>query len=395
MHYELVRDPAGFHQAASALAAGRGPFAVDTERASAFRYDDRAFLVQVHRRDAGTFLFAPEGHRPQLIDALSPVLTGADWILHAAPEDLPSLALLGLVPGTLFDTALAGRLAGFSRPNLAAMVAEFCGVSLEKGHGREDWSSVPLPPEWLEYAALDVVYLNELAEAQAELLSAHGKLDYAAQEFAHLAQAAWPTPEPTWTALKGVSSLPSRRSRAVARAVWEARDAEAFSRDVSPSMILPSKVIIAMAKEQPTSPRALAGLHGFPARRRGAAAYWFDVLSSVYESDPAGWPDRPESEPTGAPGKSAWQRHHPLSWDYLQTMRSAVAETAADLDLAPEVLLTPATLREVAWTLSNDPGTWGTHDAAVLLQEHGARPWQVEWTAPLFATNRAPGFSAE
>lgn len=391
MHYELVDTPDGFTHAAGQLAAGRGPFAVDTERASAYRYDDRAFLVQIHRRGAGTFLFQPEGLRQELTAALAPALNGEDWIVHAAPEDLPSLAELGLQPGALFDTALAGRIAGFEKPNLAAMVAEFCGVELEKGHGREDWSLPTLPTEWLDYAALDVIYLPDLAEAQAELLDELGKLDYAEQEFAHIVDtfADWTAPEKDWEGLKGVNNLPSARSRAIARAVWEQRNADALRRDVSPSHILPSKLIIAMAKEQPRSPADLAAMKGFPARRKGASQKWFRLLRSVYQSDPATWPDKPRNN-EGTPGKSAWQRHHPESWDFLQTMRSAIAETAADVDLPAEVLLTPAVLRETAWALTHGSLAWDTHAVAGFLDQHGARPWQIANTADLFAANRPP-----
>lgn len=77
MRFSLVSDPVAFRDAADALAAGRGPFALDTERASTYRYDDRAFLVQVARRDAGTFLIAPEGHRDAVRAAFAPVLSGA------------------------------------------------------------------------------------------------------------------------------------------------------------------------------------------------------------------------------------------------------------------------------------------------------------------------------
>ena len=121
---EVLRTAAEFKAAASALAAGEGPFAIDTERASSYRYDDRAFLVQVRRKGAGTFLFAPEGKREQLTAALAPVLNDSAWVVHAAPSDLPCLAWLGLYPGTLFDTELAARMAGFEHANLGSMVAE-------------------------------------------------------------------------------------------------------------------------------------------------------------------------------------------------------------------------------------------------------------------------------
>ncbi|MEK0378793.1 ribonuclease D, partial [Corynebacterium mastitidis] len=194
---DLASSPQGFARAAEALSRGRGPFAIDTERASAYRYDDRVFLLQVRRAGAGTFLFAPEGHRAELRRCLEPVLGGAEWVLHAAPSDLPSLHALGLRPATLFDTELAGRLAGFERVNLAAMVEELCGYALAKGHGAEDWSRTPLPQDWLDYAALDVELLLDLAEALAEILDRQGKLSWLEQDCA--AMLAAPAPQRGWS----------------------------------------------------------------------------------------------------------------------------------------------------------------------------------------------------
>ena len=97
----------GLRTAARALASGRGPIAIDTERASAYRYDDRAFLVQLRRAGSGTILIDPEGRRDAVRDIIGPVVSGADWVLHAAPSDLPALAGVGLYPGRLFDTELA------------------------------------------------------------------------------------------------------------------------------------------------------------------------------------------------------------------------------------------------------------------------------------------------
>ena len=52
----VLATPAEFTAVAARLAAGTGPFAIDTERASGYRYDDRAFVVQIRRRGAGTML---------------------------------------------------------------------------------------------------------------------------------------------------------------------------------------------------------------------------------------------------------------------------------------------------------------------------------------------------
>lgn len=95
----------------AAFAAGTGPVAVDAERASGYRYGQRAYLVQLRREGAGSALIDPVGC-PDL-SGLGEVLTDTEWILHAATQDLPCLRDIGMVPTSLFDTELAGRLAGF------------------------------------------------------------------------------------------------------------------------------------------------------------------------------------------------------------------------------------------------------------------------------------------
>ena len=89
-------------------------------------------------------------------------------------------------PPALYDTELAGRLAGFERVNLAAMVERLLGLGLAKGHGAADWSKRPLPEEWLNYAALDVELLIELRAAISDVLAEQGKTGWAAQEFDYL-----------------------------------------------------------------------------------------------------------------------------------------------------------------------------------------------------------------
>ena len=60
-------------RAAELLASGTGPFAVDAERASGFRYSNRAYLVQIRRAGAGTVLIDPVSHGGDSIEVLAPV----------------------------------------------------------------------------------------------------------------------------------------------------------------------------------------------------------------------------------------------------------------------------------------------------------------------------------
>jgi ribonuclease D len=110
----------------------------------------------------------------------------ATWVVHSASGDLPGLAEVGLVPQRLFDTELAARLLGWPRVGLSAVVARVFGYGLAKEHSAVDWSTRPLPEDWLRYAALDVDLLLELHEYLAAELAEQGKTEWAEQEFEHL-----------------------------------------------------------------------------------------------------------------------------------------------------------------------------------------------------------------
>ncbi|MEG0028698.1 MAG: ribonuclease D, partial [Aurantimicrobium sp.] len=50
----VIDNAAEFLEACEVIASGTGPLAIDAERASGFTYSQRAYLIQVHRREAGT-----------------------------------------------------------------------------------------------------------------------------------------------------------------------------------------------------------------------------------------------------------------------------------------------------------------------------------------------------
>src|SRR5690606_4025289 len=128
----VIDTESDFEAACRALAASDGPVAVDVERASGFRYSQRAYLIQVFRRGAGAFLIDPIA-----FDDLAPLqnaIGDAEWVLHAASQDLPSLQERGLMPPRIFDTELAARLLGHEKVGLAAIVEETLGIVLKKEH---------------------------------------------------------------------------------------------------------------------------------------------------------------------------------------------------------------------------------------------------------------------
>jgi ribonuclease D len=78
------------------LGAGTGPVAVDAERASGYRYTQRAYLVQLRRAGAGTVLIDPMPLDD--LRTLDAALAESEWVLHAASQDLACLAELGWRP---------------------------------------------------------------------------------------------------------------------------------------------------------------------------------------------------------------------------------------------------------------------------------------------------------
>jgi ribonuclease D len=377
-----VRDIAA---AAELLASGSGPFAIDAERASGFRYSNRAYLVQIRRAGAGTVLIDPVSHGVDPVEAMAPVaevLNGGEWVLHAADQDLPCLAELGMTPPALYDTELASRLAGYDRVNLAAMVERLLGLQLTKGHGAADWSKRPLPPDWLNYAALDVEVLLELRNAVAAVLEEQGKSRWAAEEFEHLrTYVAPPTRRDRWRRTSGIHKVRAPRTLAAVRELWTTRDHIAQRRDIAPGRILPDAAIVNAATNDPDTVEKLTALPVFGgSRQRRSAQVWLDALARARTTE-----DLPaSSEPlTGPPPAVRWSRRKPEAAARLEAARTRLTELSQRVSVPSENLLTPDLVRRLIWDWQPVPDPAPVIDA--FLADAGARPWQRELTVPVLA----------
>ncbi len=372
--------------AATSLAKGSGPFAIDAERASGFRYSNRAYLVQIRRAGSGTALIDPVNGGGSPIDAMAPVaeaLAADEWVLHAADQDLPCLSEIGLRPGKLYDTELAGRLAGFERVNLAAMVQRLLGLQLMKGHGAADWSKRPLPAEWLNYAALDVEVLLELRNAIAAVLDEQGKTDWAAQEFEYLRNyVAQPTRRDRWRRTSGIHKVRNPQALAAVRELWTTRDSIARGRDIAPGRILPDSAIINAATADPKTIDELIALPVFGgSKQRRSAKVWLDALNRARENtDP---PDANETQ-VGPPPAARWARRKPEAAARLEAARAGLAELSERVSVPAENLITPEVVRRLCW----DWRPVGDVETAVsdFLVEANVRPWQRELTVPVLIT---------
>ncbi len=373
---EVIDEEATLAEAAAALASGRGPVAVDAERASGYRYGQRAYLVQLRRAGAGTILIDPIA-----CPDLTPVaraLEGVEWVVHAATQDLPCLAEVGLAPQRLFDTELGARLAGQPRVGLAAVVEHYLHLTLAKEHSAVDWSTRPLPEPWLRYAALDVEVLVELRDAIEADLAAQGKLDWAREEFHALTSFTGPTARvDPWRRLSGLHKIRSRRTLGIARALWYARDEIARTRDVSPGRVIPDAALVDIAQAAPTSAAAVVAATTNRAGRR-YAVHWLTASKSALALPEDELPPR-NLPSNGPPPPRAWADREPLAAARLARARELLAAFSEEHRVPVENLLSPDLLRRLLW----EPPP--PDDAAVreALAQRGARDWQVDVAAPI------------
>ncbi|MCY1140221.1 ribonuclease D [Actinoplanes sp. Pm04-4] len=364
------------------MTAGTGPVAVDAERASGYRYTQRAYLVQLRRAGAGTVLIDPLPLDD--LRTLDAALADSEWVLHAASQDLACLAELGLKPRRLFDTELAARLAGFERVGLAALTEQLLGFSLEKHHSAADWSTRPLPESWLTYAALDVELLTDLRDHLAAELERQGKTAWAAEEFAALVASADRPPRvrpDPWRRTSGIHRVRGARAQSRVRALWYARDGVAARRDSAPGRVLPDAAIVAAAESDPKDERSLLAIPGFGGRSvRRLARVWLDALDEARSLPDDALPVNQPVE--GPPPPHRWAERDPVAAARLTRCRAVVVATAEANNLPPENLISPDFVRRLAWSPPDEvtPQTVGD-----TLRGFGARNWQINLLADQLA----------
>lgn len=385
---DVEETPDRLQETIAALRAGSGPIAIDAERAHGFRYSQRAYLIQLRRTGAGTHLIDPIAFDDTALDdkpalaELGAAISDTEWIIHAASQDLPCLAEIGMTPQHLFDTELAARLLNYPRVALGTMLTELLGVRLLKEHSAADWSARPLPAEWLTYAALDVELLVELRNELADRLVAAGKDTWAAEEFAALAAGAGAPaerrPDP-WRRTSGIHRVRTRRGLAYVAELWQIRDEIARDTDRAPSRILPDVAIAELAAAERPDRSTLHQIPGF--QRRQARRYlpeWLAGLQYVATLRDAELP--PMHIPSvGPPQARMWAAKDPVAAKRLTRVREVLGAVAQQYELPTENLLTPDHVRRLAWTPPT-PLTEESVDAA--LAQLGARGWQRRLTVP-------------
>jgi ribonuclease D len=378
---DIVSTPKQLADLISAISLGNGPVALDAERASGFKYSQRAYLIQLRRQGSGSHLIDPI-----LFENLNPLqdaLTDVDWILHAASQDLVCLAEVGLIPtANVFDTELAGRLLGLPRVGLGPLIETQLGFSLAKEHSAADWSTRPLPESWLNYAALDVEFLIELWEVLETQLRDAQKYEWAIQEFDHVKRTTAPIERvDPWRRTSGMHVIRKARELAVIREVWHARDEVAREQDIASGRILSDSHIVTLASSglaKEAELKSLSFMHLRNVKRHSST--WIAATIRAHSL--------PEDElpalklpVTGPPAPRNWEARNPQAWRRLEFARAQLSALAEKLELPVENLMTPETIRRVLWTPPESVA-----ELRQTLSDYNARPWQIEIVIPILET---------
>jgi len=392
---ELIIDRAGFLACLQDLAAGFGPIAIDAERASGYRYSQRAYLIQIFRREGGLHLIDPIAvNEESLWKEMNDAFIDCEWIIHASTQDLPCLRELGIAPKYLFDTELGGRIAGCERVGLGPLCESLLDLALAKEHSAVDWSIRPLREEWLNYAALDVDVLVDLRDQVEKLLIEKGKLAWAQEDFAQILNNTPPAPrKDPWRRTSGMHKIKDRMTLAIIRALWHARDEFARSVDISPGRIFNDEVLIEIATKRP---EAIDNFNKIVKRRTRVenlpTTEWFTLLHQTLQLPIQDLPEL-RLPSSGLPVVKLWKDRNPLGYARLSHARAAVIAKAAELEMPVENLISPDAIRQLTW--QSPPETDVTVFITATLAAAGARPWQIAAVgeiliAPLAQTEPLP-----
>lgn len=372
---DIIDTPDALNDAIQQLRLSSAPVGVDVERAAGFRYSDRAYLIQIRREDRGTFLIDADALAD--LGELSTALSNAVWILHAADQDLKSLAMAQMNVPQLFDTEVAAQLLGFERIGLAAVCERVLGLTLDKDHQHSDWSVRPLPRSWLRYAALDVELLADLYRALGNALYEAGRWEWAEAEFEYIrTRPPKPVDPNRWRTIPGAGKIRHRRNLAVLDELWHARERIAADRDIAPTRLIRNQTLIAIALRPPRNKRTLLSFQEIRrSRTRAHVDEWMAAITRGLSRSNADLP--PLTRPL-APGElpkvQQWRASHPDAHARLQIVRAAIRHRAERLEMDPTVVLEPRVQRIIAWHNI----AYRDDELVAYLKRLGVRDWQIQ-----------------
>ena len=370
--FRFIDDQSSLDNLHRELPISTTAIALDAERASSFRYTSRAYLIQLYVQGIGAIV----------IDPLSvPDLTKlSSWVnrhcvlLHSATQDLECLRELGIHPQNLFDTELAAKLLGKPKVGLQALLESELAVHIEKEHSAADWSQRPLPENWLHYAAQDVEHLLALHASLLQQLESQKRMQWAIEEFMFLTTWQPKVVTERWRRTSGLHKVKQRRHLAAVKSLWTARDEIASSSDRAPTKVLRDEALVELALSKLSTPSEIQAMLKQKYRVRvDHSAKWWEALETARLLDDEDLPEFHQRNPNGLPPIKAWQEKNPAAASRFQKARNQVLVIAKDLEIAPEVLINPETIRQVSWHFDH----WDSEFLRGEFDRLQSRPWQV------------------
>jgi ribonuclease D len=389
---EVITSTSKFEEMIEQLLNGDGPIAIDAERASGYRFSQRAYLIQIFRKNGGLHLIDPIPFiDSDLWQKFNSSFSKYEWVIHASTQDLPCLLELGLDPQILFDTELGARIAGCPRVGLGPLSESLLELQLAKEHSAVDWSIRPLKAEWLTYAALDVDVLLDIRQKVEALLIEKNKLDWAKQDFASIlknfkAKQVQPEKPDRWRRTSGMHKVRDRLNMTIIKDLWVSRNQLAQELDLAPGRVLGDEAIVEIAIKRPATAEAMAKVIGWRTKLESPPfGRWLDVLNKSLQT-PLTEQVELRLPSQGLPPIKIWKDKNPLGYARLTHARGKIADLSSEIEIPAENLITPELVRKICWELPNVEQSEYEKFVTSELSNLGARPWQINQVAPLIAS---------
>ena len=381
-NFELIDNQESLINCCNNLEKDEQPYAIDAERASGFKYSQRAYLLQISSATSDIYLIDPTSIKD--LTPLRQLLNNKSWILHAATQDLPCLFELELKPGEIFDTELAARLLSLPHVGLGGLLEDELQITLDKEHSAADWSKRPLPQDWLVYAALDVEFLHQLRKILTQKLSDNNKFDLAQQEFKALCS--WQSPglrNDPWRRTSGMHEVRGGQDSAIVRQIWLKRDEIAQQRDIAAGRVLNDAGIVEIATKKPKTVQELKDLASIKYRpAKNDAEIWFEQLQIALQMGPDQWPVKKKGAET-YPAPKSWLEKRPEAYHRLQFVKAQLQKMSEELLIPVEHLCSPDLVKKWCW----DKPTDQLETINDWLISQGARDWQAQNLAPVLLSS--------
>jgi ribonuclease D len=381
-NFELIDNQESLINCCNNLEKDEQPYAIDAERASGFKYSQRAYLLQISSATSDIYLIDPTSIKD--LTPLRQLLNNKSWILHAATQDLPCLFELELKPGEIFDTELAARLLSLPHVGLGGLLEDELQITLDKEHSAADWSKRPLPQDWLVYAALDVEFLHQLRKSLKQKLIDNNKLNLAQQEFKALCS--WQSPglrNDPWRRTSGMHEVRGGQDSAIVRQIWLKRDEIAQQRDIAAGRVLNDAGIVEIAAKKPKTVQELKDLASIKYRpAKNDAEIWFEQLQIALQLGPDQWPVKQKGAES-YPAPKSWLEKRPEAYHRLQFVKAQLHKLSEELLIPVEHLCSPDLVKKWCW----DKPTDQLETINDWLISQGARDWQAQNLAPVLLSS--------